>query len=82
MLNSLLIRETDYDEKLKEIEMFFRTFLSNEPLFPGSFDETPGSYKWINKLEDEIINLLKNKKLSNNRESICLLYTSRANAGQ
>jgi len=70
MLNSLLIRETDYDEKLKEIEMFFRTFLSNEPLFPGSFDETPGSYKWINKLEDEIINLLKNKKLSNNRESI------------
>ena len=32
LLNSLLIQEEDYNKRLEQMETFFRTFLSREPI--------------------------------------------------
>lgn len=61
MLNSLLIQEADYDKKFEEIEMFFRTFFSVEPVFPEN-------YNWLDEMEKEISNLLNSNKLSANEK--------------
>lgn len=66
LLNSLLIRQEDYQNMLEEIRIFIETFLSSKPILNGN-------YNWIDEkigyLEEELSNENR-KELSNDMKPL------------
>ena len=54
MVNSTLIQRVDYNIKRKQIEIFFKTFFSNEPVFLGHSIWIADMESMVNNLQNEM----------------------------